>query len=101
MKSIIQTDGTYCFRCKNAIGTEDHHMLPGNPGRKYSEQDGLKVRICRECHEYLHSSAGSKQLLAYKKLGQEKWEAYYGPRLIEEGKDPRDEFRKRYGRNYL
>ena len=92
MKSIVQTDGTYCFECKMAIGTEDHHLIPGNPQRKYCEADGLKVRMCRECHDFIHSSKGSSKLLEYRRLGQTKWEAVYGDR---------EAFIKRYGRSWL
>lgn len=101
MKSIIQTDGMSCYKCGAAIGTEWHHMIPGSPRRRYCEEDGLKIRLCHECHEFLHSSAGSRQLLEYKRLGQTKWEESHRTLLEAEGKDTREEFIKRYGRSWL
>lgn len=103
MKSIIQTDGTYCFNCKMAIGTETHHIFGKNPQRKYSDADGLTVRMCSDCHCKIHNDPDESgpMMRKYHQLGQEKWEAYYGPKLIAEGKDPREVFRERYGKNYL
>ena len=102
MKSIIQVDDDKCFECRNAFGTEWHHIFGGQPNRAHSEDDGLKVRMCRSCHEEIHHGKNCKAMMErYHELGQVKWEAYYGPALIREGKDPREEFRKRYGKNWL
>lgn len=102
MKSIIQVDNDKCFECRNAFGTEWHHIFGGQPNRAHSEDDGLKVRMCRSCHEEIHHGKNCKAMMErYHELGQVKWEAYYGPALIREGKDPREEFRKRYGKSWL
>lgn len=99
MRSIIQTDNERCYLCEMAIGTEEHHIFPGNPNRKYSEQDGMKVRLCRECHEKIHCGKnGRADMLKIMKDGQKKWEEYYAP--IIDG-DPRKKFMERYGRNWL
>lgn len=93
MRSIIQTDNELCFICKKAIGTETHHIFPGNPNRRHSEDDGLKIRICRRCHDELHFGKKSGEMMdKLQRLGQEKYEATIGTR---------DEFIKRYGRNWL
>ncbi len=103
MKSIIQIDDDRCFVCHMAYGTQWHHIFGKNPQRSYSEHDGLKIRVCADCHDRIHfDKDDSSQLMEkYHKLGQEKWEAYYGPKMIREGKDPRQAFIERYGKNYL
>ena len=102
MRSIIQIDDDRRFVCRMAFGTEWHHLFPGNPNRKHSEEDGLKIRVCRHCHEELHCGKKSGELMdKYQRLGQEKWMAYYGSTLERDGKDPQKEFMKRYGKNWL
>jgi len=91
MHSIIQTDDDRCFLCRSAYGTDWHHIF-GGPNRKLSEEDGLKIRVCRYCHEQIHEGKNSKALMtALHKLGQTKYEATHS----------REEFMERYGRNWL
>lgn len=91
MKSIMQTDQR-CFVCGMAIGTETHHIF-GAANRNFSDQDGLTIRVCRQCHYNIHFSKISGDLQnALHQQGQEKWEEVYGDR---------DAFMRRYGRNYL
>lgn len=95
MKSIIQTDGDYCFFC-HGIATDLHHCIGGS-NRKLADQDGLTVRLCRLCHNKVHNGPTSKPLTEkLHRLAQTKWEESYQG----DGK-PREEFMKRYGRNYL
>lgn len=102
MKSIVQINDDRCFVCQCAFGSQTHHIFPGNPNRHHSDDDGLTIRICPDCHYALHCGKNSGELMdKYQRLGQRKWEAYFGPALIMEGKDPRSEFRKRYGKNWL
>lgn len=96
MRSIIQTRDDRCFICQMAPGTEWHHLIPGNPQRRYSEEDGLKILLCHDCHERIHSSKGSGELLKLKQLGQIQWEMRYGT----DGHE-REQFMARYGRNWL
>lgn len=102
MKSIVQTGDTKCFYCHMAIGAETHHIF-GGPNRRLSDKDGLTVRLCRQCHDELHNDKNRSEPMqkALHELGQTKWEEHYGPGLALGGKDPRQEFLKRYGRNYL
>lgn len=93
MKSILQTDGTFCFYCQG-YATETHHVIGGaHSNRVYCEEDGLTIRVCRRCHDKIHSSATLSRSL--KKLAQEKWEA----RSMAE--NPRKEWMKRYGRSWI
>ena len=95
MKSIIQTDTEFCFFC-HGIATDTHHCIGGS-NRKLSDQDGLTVRLCRFCHDKVHNGKNSKDLTnKLHKLAQTKWEANY-----QGDGNPREEFMKRYGRNYL
>lgn len=92
MRSIIQTDTDKCFLCRNAFGTDWHHIF-GGPNRKLSEKDGLKIRVCRACHEEIHEGRSSKRLMdSLHELGQVQYEAHG---------HTREEFMARYGRNYL
>lgn len=96
-KSIIQEDSSKCFLCgRNGSGDplEKHHVFPGNPNRKHSEEDGLFVFICGDrCHRNgklsAHKSAVTAELLKV-----EAQKAY-------EDRHSRAEFMKRYGKSYL
>jgi len=100
MKSIMQKDER-CFLCKKAIGTETHHVFFGTANRKLSDQDGLTVRLCWECHHLKAHKASTPEAEYLHKAGQEAWEAYYGPALKLVGRDPRKAFMERYGKNWL
>lgn len=91
MKSVIQEDDK-CYICRMAYGTEWHHIF-GGPNRKHSEEDGLKVRLCRICHDAVHFDKDRSAPLnkALHKIGQEAYEENH----------TREEFMKRYGRNHL
>ena len=89
MKSIMQSDDR-CYGCGRAFGSEWHHIFPGNPNRRHSEEDGLKVRLCRECHEEIHCR-NSRRMKELQMAGQAKYEETHS----------RDEFRQRYGRSWL
>lgn len=96
-KSIIQEDSSKCFLCgRNGSfdPLEKHHVFPGNPNRKHSEEDGLFVFICGDrCHRNgklsAHKSAVTAELLKV-----EAQKAY-------EDRHTREEFVQRYGKNYL
>ena len=96
-KSIIQEDRSRCYICgKNAsadyFGLDEHHVFFG-PDRKYSEMYGLKVYICHDsCHlNGVHKDAKLNRSLQRKvqKIAME----HYGWSI--------EDFRERFGRNYL
>lgn len=92
MRSILQTDGTFCFYC-GGMATDTHHVIGGaHSNRVFCEEDGLVIRVCRRCHEKIHSSADLSRRL--RKNAQEKWEEMKMAEI-------RAEWMKRYGRNYL
>lgn len=92
MKSILQTDDK-CFICGRAFGTETHHCF-GGANRRFSEEDGLTVRLCRQCHDELHFDPDLSYPLQ-KAMHEKGQEAY------EKAGHTREEFLERYGKNYL
>lgn len=48
-KSILQTERV-CYLCGRQYGLERHHILGGTANRRLSEQYGLWVWLCHECH---------------------------------------------------
>ena len=78
-KSIVDKDGKKrktCYLC-GRYGVEEHHLI-GSYNRKWSEKYGLKIYICRSCHEKAHSVPYFA--LELKCLGQEEFEKKYGTR---------------------
>ena len=99
--SILQnrSDGT-CYLCARLHGDyrihkyrEEHHIFPGNPGRKLSEAEGLKVYLCMDHHrtgpEAVHSNREISRIL--KQDAQRAYERF--------GK--REQFIEMFGKNYL
>lgn len=96
MKSIIQ-DEQVCFLCGSTDRLQEHHIFGGNPNRKNSEEDGLKVYLCKFHHE--GDERGNRNAVHFNdelmQMLHEIGQAYY------ERTHTRDEFRKRYGRSWL
>ena len=95
MKSIIQTKKE-CFECRACSNLEEHHIFFGTANRKLSEQDGLKVWLCSFHHRGttgVHGKYGHKLDESLKSLAQLIYMQYY--------KKTAEDFRKRYGKNYL
>lgn len=74
-------------------GTEWHHVF-GAANRRFSEKDGLMVRLCRYCHDMTHFDPDE----SYKR--QEDLHVK-GQQAYEAAGHTREEFMQRYGRNYL
>lgn len=97
MKSVIQTKKE-CYLCRvmlaeeNTRQLESHHIFGGSANRRKSEADGLKVWLCHEHHQGNDGVHFNPVLMEFlKKRGQLKYEETH----------TREEFIKRYGRNYL
>ena len=92
MKSIIQ-QSECCYFCGSHGPLETHHIFFGNPGRKISEQQGFKVRLCPECHRTGKKSPHRDRDtdLMLKRICQRAFEVTHS----------REEFIKLIGRNYL
>ena len=82
-----------CYLCGLPGPTEEHHIF-GGPNRRLSEEYGLKVDLCRECHQTgaaaVHRNKETMQMLH--ELGQQAFENQIGSR---------DGFMKIFGRNYI
>lgn len=97
MKSIIQTDKTYCYICKQTGNRlEEHHIFHGNGIRRKSEKYGLKCYLCaNKCHKYgefaVHNNI--EYDLKLKQHAQKKAMKYY--------KWTTDDFIKIIGKNYI
>lgn len=92
-KSIISSS-KLCYIC-GKWATETHHCIYGTGKRKLADEDGLTVRLCRDCHTAIHNSNKDFDRWldkALKQTAQGKWEERYGSR---------EDFIRRYGRSYL
>lgn len=77
-----------CRRCGTTWNIEKHHLLNG-PYRDKSDEDGLWIYLCEDCHILTHHSP---ILRNYKRYAQKIYEKEIGDR---------EQFRKRYGKSYL
>ena len=93
-KSIMDRDVKgQCFICGKTGYTERHHIY-GNANRKYSEQYGLTVYLCPECHRIsevaVHRNKEVRRTLH--RIGQRAFERECGSR---------EKFIRLFGKNYL
>lgn len=88
----MQVNKDICYLCgKHIIGNRDkHHIFNGNAYRQKSEDDKLYVYLHHTCHLWLHEHP--RTMKTFKQRGQKVYEERIGTR---------DEFIKRYGKNYL
>ena len=91
--SILNSQKGTCFLCGKHIQTEEHHIF-GGANRSLSEEYGLEVHLCMECHRTgknaVHSNKNTMDYLH--RIGQEAFERRIGSK---------EEFMKIFGRNYL
>ena len=93
--SIITDDLEHCIECgRNNV--EKHEVFFGTSNRRLSIQDGLVIPLCKAKHHTgnyigIHKDKDLNQ--KWKKIAQKRWQEYYGK--------TKEDFRKRYGRNYL
>lgn len=89
--SIIQSEKE-CWFCHSKSDLEVHHVMNGYGLREKSEKYGLKIWLCRKCHDKLHFSAESKEMSLRAKKEAEK--AFLRDHAIEE-------WMAEFHRNYL
>ena len=90
-----------CFLCGRYAYTERHHIF-GAANRKLSEQDGLVVDLCHDCHNRPPNGVhfNKERMDALRRYGQ----TVYENNLVADGKtgqEARTAFIKRYGKNYI
>jgi len=96
-KSIMQNKKE-CYLCRKfydidmQIGLECHHIFGGVANRKISDKEGLVVWLCQKHHNTPPSGVhfNQKNMEILRKDGQRKFEETH----------TREEFIKRFGRNY-
>lgn len=93
IRSIIPIRMTKCAVCDAETNLEAHHIF-GAANRKLSDQDGLVIPLCYVHHRGRHGVHSNPELQQeLHEIGQAVWMKHYGKTA--------DEFRKRYGKNYL
>lgn len=98
-QSIIHND-RYCYLCWkrygriNAHNLHKHHCFHGTANRQLAEEDGLFVNVCVECHEIdkdaIHNNHDTDMFVMQQ--AQMAYESKIGSR---------EDFVKRYGKNFL
>lgn len=92
-KSALTDDFDHCFICGQSGWIEMHHIFGGS-NRKNSDADELIVPLCHYHHtETPNGVHHNKDNMNYlHKVGQTYYEEHIGTR---------EDFMKRYGKNYL
>ena len=81
----------FCYRPKQDV----HHLVFGRANRKLSDEDGLTVPVCRECHDLLHKHDKISKIIGQLAYERDRCAEGYGADAA------RDSFRMRYGKSYL
>ena len=92
MKSIVQAEARMCFLCGRFDWNLECHHIFGGPNRKLSDEDGLTVMLCADCHRLGHRSA-------HRCAATQHYLHYVGKQAYLRTHTP-EEFLERYGRNY-
>ena len=78
-----------CYLCGRPA-TDTHHIFNG-PMRTKSEEYGAVIRVCRECHDYIHKKADFRLLLK---------KNFQAQIMFEKGWSV-DDFRQEFHKSYL
>ena len=89
--TIFDQDTRRCYICGRYTATDTHHVFQGS-NRESSDKYGLTVRLCRECHAYIHEHPQSDVAISLKDRAQRTAMDYYGWSL--------DEWRSKFGKDY-
>ena len=80
-ESIMNTYPGKCYACQIECPTELHHVLFGSGLRKISDDNGLTVYLCQDCHrgtKGVHGRDGNALNRALKRDAQRKYESIHG-----------------------
>lgn len=91
MESIMNTQKDVCYLCGRHNASDKHHVFNGAGMRTKSEQYGLTVYLCRECHSSIHVNAVKRMDL--KRHAQERAMKLYGWSM--------DDWLEKMNKNYL
>ena len=91
-----------CFLCGRICYTERHHIFGGTANRRLSEEDGLVVDLCPDCHNRPPNGVhfNKERMQELHRYGQQFWENVQTAKGMSH-EEARKAFMKRYGRNYL
>ena len=78
-----------CELCGRWTNLETHHLMNGNGLRKRADEDGLVIKVCRDCHNKIHANSALR--LELKRRAQHR---YMSTHSLEE-------WMARYHKNYL
>ena len=96
MKSIVcNQEIKMCAICGVKNNLHLHHIIFGK-NRKKADEDGLTIWLCYEHHEGtngIHGKNGHKLDMILKQKSEECWLRHYNK--------TKEDFIKRYGKNYL
>ena len=87
-KSILTDDMKHCYVC-GAMACKKPHQIFNEANDTKSEEYGLMMPICCECHYKIHNVPG--KMTETKQFGQRKFEEHY----------PELDFLKIFGKNFL
>ena len=90
-ESLLATERGFCFYCQRQTECARHEIFYGNGRRKLSKEDGLWCYLCPKCHDFEHDYKLVRNGETLMQTGQRAYERNH----------TREEFMKRYGRNYL
>lgn len=109
VKSIIPGDSEYkCFFCNRYFNSsypgEVHHIFGGNAKRKLSDEDGLIIHLCYDCHRGttgVHGRDGMPLMVKAHRMGQQEWEDNRMKLFDLKREEATKQFIDRYGKSYL
>ena len=94
MKSLVSNEKE-CFVCGTPLDIHRHHIYFGRANRSKSEEDGCWCYLCARHHNMSNEGVhiNHELDLHLKRMCQALWMEHY--------QKTKEEFIKRYGRNYL
>lgn len=107
IRSIIPGDSKYkCFFCNRYFNDyfkgEAHHIF-GGANRPLSDEDGLVIHLCYECHrgeKGIHGRDGLPIKVKAQRIGQQEWEDNRMKLFDLTREEATKQFILRYGKSY-
>ena len=90
-RSVIQPVSRNCYLCGKP-STCTHHIIGGLAYRKKSDKYGFTVRLCDECHRFVHANINS----GFSLMLRQECQRYY-----EENIGTREDFIREFGKSRL
>lgn len=82
MKESIMQKEKECYFCGRVTDLERHHVFAGVANRPISENYGLWVWLCHECHTGNNGAQYDREMnLTLKRDAQRAFQKYYGRRV--------------------